>query len=339
MRVLHVTESFGAGVATAIRQYLTLPGPEQRLLARRRPEIDPSEVPQDVPSQVVDTPAELVREWRRCRREPVDLVHVHSTIAAAITRSLPHPTAAVVYSPHGLAVSHERGAIRVLAHGVERALALRTSAFGAVSETERRQIAALTRTSRPIVVIPHSMHVPVSPVPFDGRERRVVAVGRLSYHKNPESIASLPALLESQAAKPVACMWIGEGDEERRSLLESQGWEVTGWLRREVAQELVADSLALVHPSRSEAMPYAVVEAMSLGTPVVSADLPALRDFPVQRYSSSAELPGYLSTLLDQSDVWDRAAEQAQRFVRREFSPERQYRALRHLYEAALART
>src|SRR5690242_11389519 len=132
MQILHVTESMGAGVATAIGQYVERRRDlDHRLLARvREDSFSPEPWMRGIPHVLVPGMDDLLREWLRARQTDVDVVHAHSTVAGQLTRLLPHPRARTVYSPHGLAaVHHRRRAVRSVLSVSERLLAARTSAL------------------------------------------------------------------------------------------------------------------------------------------------------------------------------------------------------------------
>ena len=158
-------------------------------------------------------------------------------------------------------------------------------------------------------------------------------MGRLGFQKNPESVASLPEKLASVFEQPVRCVWVGDGDLDRRGLLESGGWEVSGWLARPDVRRLLETARALIHPARYEGMPFVVVEAMAAGTPVLAADIPALRELkPALRYDSLESLLSQLAPLLRDDASWVEVATETREYIEQTFSVERQWSALADLY-------
>ena len=79
-------------------------------------------------------------------------------------------------------------------------------------------------------------------------------------------------------------IWIGGGEQEEdiRRLAHERGLqgnlEITGWLKPEQALEKMRELDILVHYSRWEGLPNAVLEAMALGLPVVASDAPGNQD-------------------------------------------------------------
>lgn len=333
MRILHVTEAYGGGVATAISQYTSSDG-EHVVLARVRADLDrrPLAAP-DALDLYVESRQDLLREWHALRDAPFDVVHAHSSIAGAMTRTFPHRTAPVVYSPHALACDHRSRTVRRVSGAVERGLAGRTAAFAAVSEAERDKLIRLTQGRQPVVMVPHHVQASSRLVPLVERRPRVVAVGRLCHQKNPESVADLPRAMQGAG---VEFVWAGDGDPERRRLLEAGGWRVTGWLPRAEVQSLLAGSAVLVHPARYEGMPFVVLEAMAHGTPVVqSAGLGLGELAAAAHYTDLADLRHRLHALLSDDVAWAEASTAGWTYVKRSFDLDSQAGALSRLYALA----
>jgi len=160
-----------------------------------------------------------------------------------------------------------------------------TTRFIAFSEDQRERLARADRIplSR-IVVIPNGIvHRPVEPhtrergrallgiAPF---QRAVMMIGRLEAPKNHElalrAFASLPARL---SATTKLCL-VGDGSrgEELRAMSEALGIanRVSFFGFRSDAADLLAGADVMLMTSRAEAMPIAIIEAMGVGTPIVS---------------------------------------------------------------------
>lgn len=302
MRVLHVAEAFGGGIAVAIEQYHCFPEAEHWLLARvRSADVNAGDLPTGPRVRLVPDVWSLVQRWLAVREQRYDVVHAHSSLAGVLVRTLPPRHAAVVYSPHALAsLNHENPRVRRMAQMVERLLVARTDAFGAVSAAERSELSRLDTHRRiPNVVVPHAV-APVMPVcRADERSPRVVAAGRLGYQKNPELVAGIPRRIPVVGGRPVAWVWLGDGDDERRKLLTRGGWQVTGWQPRRAVLAELSHAAVLIHPARYEGMPLAVMEAMAAGTPVVAADIPALSELhSVQKFAHYEEAVDQVRRLL-----------------------------------------
>lgn len=337
MRILHVTESMGAGVATAIGQYASRNGngggDSHSLIARVRDDSFAREPwLESVPHTLVPTVPALFGQWVRARREPFDVVHAHSTIAGQLTRLLPHPRARTVYSPHGLAAVHHRSrAVRSVLSVSERALAGRTSGVAAVSASEEADIRTLTDRLR-ISRLPHALDVSSEVRPRQSRSATVACVGRLTYQKAPDTVLDLPERLSDQGFT-VSCVWVGDGDVEMRGRLEQHGWTVTGWVDSSEVGTLVGSAAVSLHPARYEGFSLAIVEALAHGTPVVARRIPANEEFSgVRTFASYEEAVTLVCELLAQEDVWEAQSKEAVDYIERSHGWEAQTRALCRLY-------
>jgi glycosyltransferase involved in cell wall biosynthesis len=213
------------------------------------------------------------------------LVHAHSSKAGAIVRlakSL-HPRIPVVYTPHGYAFAGhfsrelERSAYRE----IERVLARLADRVVCVCEAEARLARAVGPAERVRVV--HNGIEPAGVGPVDRRMAELAADGPLVCAltllrpgKGIETlIDALPAVL---ACEPRTRLAIG-GDGPDLQVLRARA------SRLDVAEAVhflgrSADPLSLlrgaqifVHPSWAESFPYVVLEAMSLGLPIVASDV------------------------------------------------------------------
>lgn len=338
MRILHVTESMGAGVATAIGQYAAhRDGLSHSLLARVRDDSFAREPwLESVPHVLVPSLPVLVRAWLRARKEDVDVVHAHSTIAGHLTRVLPHPGAVTVYSPHGLAAVHHRSrAVRSVLSVSERLLTRRTSALAAVSGSEEADLRTVTRRL-PVRRLPHAQAVSADVVARQLRSDTVVAVGRLTYQKAPDTVLDLPRRLGRQGLA-TRCVWVGDGDARLRAELEENGWQVTGWVDSSEVGRLLRCAVALLHPARYEGFSLAIVEALSHGTPVVARQIPANEEFGgVRLFTTTDEAVGLLQQLLTVQDAWESASHDGVAYVREAHGHQAQLHALGALYAAGV---
>ena len=109
----------------------------------------------------------------------------------------------------------------------------------------------------------------------------MIYVGRLTYQKDPQRLMRLCAKLK--ASKPdlkVAIVGTGELEAETKALCEVLGIQENvqflGFQSNPI--KMMADSKALVLTSRWEGTPMCALEAMALGTPVVSTPSDGMMD-------------------------------------------------------------
>lgn len=221
-----------------------------------------------------------ITELRRKFRElQPSVVHAHSSIAGALVRlaNLPRDFP-VIYTPNGLTTDR-------LGRTAERALGRLASRIVAVSESEASRARAwrLAEPSR-IVVIPNGID-PELPAPgFDIRNQLMIpdgvplvgTIARLVPQKAPDVFVKVASALARR--RPDAhYLMIGMGPLEQQ-------------VRAEVAREGLAERFHLVPQidnasavlhqfdvfaltSRFEGGPYAPLEAMRAGVPVVLSDV------------------------------------------------------------------
>jgi glycosyltransferase involved in cell wall biosynthesis len=151
-----------------------------------------------------------------------------------------------------------------------------------------------------VVVMPNDVQARGSVVPIEQRERLVVFLGQISNRKGVD------ILLE--AWPPLADMgWhlelCGEMVDDSADLLENlaPGCSYGGYLTPSAVSELLQRATMLVLPSRAEALPMAVCEAMAAGCAVVVTDVGGvaeLLDGPREKQLLHSHDPADLSRLL-----------------------------------------
>jgi glycosyltransferase involved in cell wall biosynthesis len=147
----------------------------------------------------------------------------------------------------------------------------------------------------------------------------------------------------TDARNGVKCVWIGEG--EARPLMEEMildlglghKLEVTGWLPHKEALRRMADADMLVHYSRWDAIPNAVLEAMALGLPVVASDIPGNRGLIIPGEngllaSTEIELLEKTLELIDDRALAARLGAKGRAIVSAEYTRERLMSELSELY-------
>jgi len=295
LRVLHVTETFGGGIRSAVIGYARATrgrGVESWLLAQDRgcgffEELDESSP--FVATRMV--PHGLLNLWKAIGStvEEVrpEIVHLHSSLAggAGRLRLGLKGKPALVYSPHCFAFEMRdiSSSSRWVYRAVERILARRTAAFVCVSPHEaelarklhpRAEVVALLNTFGPAPSAPeHSTtYRPVTDAA--SAPIRIVTVARVVPQKDPETFAEIVSALRVDGQ--VEATWVGDGPGPLRDALETADVAVTGWLpAREVPQALREHTVYLHTAQWEAAVPIAVIEAMEAGLPVVVRRNPA----------------------------------------------------------------
>ncbi|MBX3100463.1 MAG: glycosyltransferase [Salinibacterium sp.] len=277
--VMHVVESWGAGVrAATIRYAAATPECEHHVLrgvGRSEFASDGEEVfasVRDLPSGALAARRAIRAATRELRP---DVVHAQSSYAGVFVRMSLRSTSRqrIVYSPHCFAFERDdlSPLLRWAARAVETILARNTDT---VATCSRAELATASRLGARAVYVPNvpSTGSPAAVTSTEG----VVAVGRIGAQKDPGFYGDVVDLL--RARRPaVAAEWVGDGDDtDARADLERRGIRVTGWLSSAGAQSAVAGAAVYVHTAAWEGFPISILEAVELGIPVVAREVPTL---------------------------------------------------------------
>lgn len=286
--------------------------------------------------------AALRRLTALLRERRPDVVHAHSSKAGALARlgALAAGVPRVYYSPHGYSfLQQDRSAAsRALYRAVERSL----SGIGEIVAGSPGE-AALARglTRKPVhVVCDAYLGGLEEPQPHEGLV--IAACGRLTYARDPDAWVLLAQRL-TDSRNGLRCLWIGGGEDEARvrTHLENMNLlgkvEVTGWLPAAEARRRLRAADVLVHYSRWEGLPNAVLDGMAAGLPVVASDIPGNRDAVVHGETGflagdEMELLTRCQELVDDAALRRRLGEAGRERVRREFSRDRMLARLQALY-------
>lgn len=231
-----------------------------------------------------------VREIRRViRRGRYELVHVHTPVAAALTRIAATSLRGrprIIYTAHGFHFGDDSGTVARVAQVIEAALTRRTDAIITINEQDFRW--ASKYASAPCTVFrTHGVGVrkeffSVARRPSHGRTLRVLSVGQLVSNKRHRLAMEAMAELGSG---PCELVIIGAGPEH--GALSAKAREIeNATADLTIAIQPFTDDLAsilasadiLIHPSEREGLPTVVLEALAVGVPVVAFDIRGCRD-------------------------------------------------------------
>jgi glycosyltransferase involved in cell wall biosynthesis len=352
LRVLHIAESYSAGVASALDSYIDATEHDVRheILGFRRPG---SQIGPPPAWLFVDLPAGKLRQTlairAKLRRTDADIIHVHSSWAGLFVRAtLRRHRRPVVFSPHCYASERTtlRSGTRWLYGRVESMLAYRTDVVAAVGARER---AVATRLSGrvPIVTLPHALPNELQTRLTQLSERRrpgvdvVATLGRVAPQKGVDYFCSVVAATQRQAAlDSVAAprfVWIGGGDRRLTRQLLRAGVEVTGWLDRDAATERLGDADVYLHTAAWEAgWPLSLLEAAQLKRPMICRRVSSTESLPEALVVAGPDdMARRLQLWRTCPDALRKAIDDVSCFAADEAQPDRQRHALAELYRAA----
>lgn len=285
LRILHISEAYGGGIASAINDYaMRTPDFEHVLLvAHRRGKVN---IGEQLPGLTLHElrpglPAALTDIRRVVRTNRIDIVHAHSSYAGLYARLALSPKHhPIVYSPHCFAFERTDVATPARAGlaGIERLLAHRTTGFVVVGR-RGRELAARIAPDTPTLLVPH---VPPATSPPRRRPQgtfRIGAVGRLCPQKDPRFFRDL--VVEVRRRHPDVQLewhWLGDGELQMLLDLQAVGVEVSGWTSRRDAMTAMEGLDLCVLTSAWEEFPFTVVEAATRRVPVLARSIPSLAE-------------------------------------------------------------
>jgi glycosyltransferase involved in cell wall biosynthesis len=218
-----------------------------------------------------------------------DVLHVHSTkaglVGRAVARMLRIP---VLYTPHGTSWHYTGPIVGRVQRSLERAFRRATDLLLSVCPEEAsafvREVGFHPGRVR---VVRNGVRVPDRSAIRAARERMRATLGIsqreiwLAFVGRLTSEKGLDALLRALRADLAVDGLLVVGDGPERASLEAEAAAATIPVRFCGYQEDVSPFLAaadvFVQPSRSEGLPFSVLEAMAHGLPVVCSDVGGIR--------------------------------------------------------------
>lgn len=227
----------------------------------------------------------IARLGRIYRRFAPHVVHAHGSQGGAVARlaRFARPRTPVVFTPHNYAFTNyfTSAPQRRLYRLIESALAPLATRVICVCEAERRVAAAVGPSKRTRVV--YNGIEPLPPAVADPQVARlgeagplVCTVAELQPPKGvPTLIDAMPGVLERFPGANLAVAGDGVLRDEVESQIEELGVGRRVHLLGSIdnVAGLLGASDVFVQPGWSESFPYSILEAMSLGRPIIATDV------------------------------------------------------------------
>jgi glycosyltransferase involved in cell wall biosynthesis len=280
-------------------------------------------------------PGLAVRLAETLRAEGVNVVHAHgykATIACALARR--RAGVAVVKTAHGLPepaggdpVTWLKSRLNVGLDNVATRHAAATICY--VTDDMRRHCErahhGLRQVTIPNGVDPRDRDALPRPPELESHALHLALVGRLTQVKGIPT--ALRALVGLRAPRPVVLHVLGGGSLAENLALEATALGVAGQVRwhgfRRDVEAWLAHCDALLMPSLHEGLPYVLLEAMALGTPVFGSRVGGLAETLRDGETGALFSPGDAAALrelierLAAEPAWGRALGEAARTVQR----------------------
>lgn len=294
MRVLQIVESFGGGVGRHVVD-LTLgladrghdveliyaPARMDKLTTEGLARIQRRQIPTSAIEFVrspgprdIATGREL-KEYVR-RHGPYDIVHGQSSKGGAMARLFAaHAPAAVVYTPHAISTMNPnlgaRG--RAVYTRIEKWLAGKTHAIICVSPDEEAHLVGLGFDSQRLYVVINGIDLPEAR-PAVANRKTIGFVGRLDGQKDPKNLVE--AFARNADRHPdwqLDMVGYGPLEESAKDVCAAHNIaDRVHWLGNQPGEQAMRTFDIFCLPSRYEAMPYVLLEALAAGVPIVTTE-------------------------------------------------------------------
>ena len=211
------------------------------------------------------------------------------------------------------------------------------------------QWVSATVTSPEIVTIHNSINKPRLLEEVVRNQQQILFLGRIGTRKGAYDL--IEAMVDVVAKYPDVILKMGgDGELEQAAMMaEEKGIakniEFVGWVRGEDKAKLLAESGIYILPSYNEGMPMSVLEALSVGLPVISTTIGGIPEQVTDQVEGLLVKPGdikgiadSISTILSDQAVYDSMSAAAKLKFDGQFSADIILPQLESLYARALSR-
>lgn len=182
-----------------------------------------------------------------------------------------------LYTAHGGSLHFSRGSLQgLLVHSLERMLEFLTDGLIFICDFER--LAYEKKIGKPrtrsVLIYNGISERDFRSIPTRSDSVHFVYIGMLRDLKGPDLFIEAFAKTERRIGRPLSALMIGDGpdrDKYHRMMIERGLGHRIGMLPAMRVQEAFAVSQNIVVPSRAEAMPYIVLEALAAGKTVIAS--------------------------------------------------------------------
>ena len=285
MKIVHVVECFAGGTFNFISALTNKLNTEQHIIIYG---IDRDNTPHDFKEIFPD--GTIFYEWKNAKRninpikdlkalielckilrriKDIDVIHLHSSKAGFLGRIaafLLRKTDKVLYTTHAISflrldVSLKKRKVFVL---MEKIGSLFGGQIIACSKSEMEAIKA--KGIKNVIYINNG----IEPIMLKASKKKlgkftVISIGRLSIQKNPRLFNEIAERFIDY--KDIEFIWCGDG--ELRHELTSPNIRVTGWIDKDEIIDNLSKADLYLSTSLWEGLPLSVLEAMSIGLPLI----------------------------------------------------------------------
>ena len=301
--ILHISETFVTGVYTYIQSIcaFTAQNPKIKtsiIYSPNREGTDQLRFEDDFSADVDLIPVAMQREvsasedykslkklQKAIKNIKPDVIHLHSSKAGVLGRiaARSYPQAKVYYTPNGYSFlredisSKKQKFFKFIEKYIAKIYGGTTIACGD-TEYEYAKLLGKAVMVRNGIDLSELDHIKVEP---SLKLNSIVTLGRISAQKNPKLFNAIALKFPE-----IQFIWIGDG--ELKQELTARNIEITGWLDRQDALNLLAKHDVYMQTSLWEGLPFTIIEAMALQKPILATDVIGNKD------AVSHEVNGFL---------------------------------------------
>ncbi|WNR43878.1 glycosyltransferase [Paenibacillus roseipurpureus] len=300
MKILHITETMATGVLKYLQEVIEADhysGAQHLILYSSKRENTPIDLNKHFPDSVslIEMNMNFNSSYAciqcikllhaQISKIKPDAIHLHSSIAGFLGRivSVCFPKVKVFYTPHGYSflMTNKSKVIRAVFWTAEFILSQINGKIIACSKSEFRYANKLSPIRKPFLLENCIKAGPSISKEKIATSKNIIGVGRLEHQKNPKLFIEIIAELK-KIDPTINAIWIGDGSlksdcEEQNYALNAEV-NFTGWLSNAKTIEFLEDSMVFLQTSNWEGLPYSVLEAFSIGLPVVASNIESHRD-------------------------------------------------------------
>lgn len=294
MKIVHVVECFAGGVFSFIStltneldkdEYIIIYGTSRENIPLKFKEQFPTEtqfIPWKNAGRSLNPIKDIKALWELYtilkKIDNIDVIHLHSSKAGFLGRIVSFllgKSKKTIYTPHAISflrldVSPQKRKIFIW---MEKFASLFGGKIVACSQSEKEAIEK--QGIKNVTFINNG----IKPLQIEKKVNTsdkitIISVGRLSIQKNPKLFNDIA--LEFINNSNVQFIWCGDG--ELKSELISSNIKCTGWIERKELENYLVNADIYLSTSLWEGLPLSVLEAMSIGLPVVLSDCVGNRD-------------------------------------------------------------
>lgn len=240
------------------------------------------------------------------RIDGIDIIHLHSSKAGFLGRIVSFllgKSKKTIYTPH--AISFLRLDVSPKKRKIFIAMEKFASFFGgkivACSQSEKEAIEE--QGIKNVTFINNG----IKPLQIEKKVNTsdkitIISVGRLSIQKNPKLFNDIA--LEFIDNLNIQFIWCGDG--ELKSELTSPNIKCTGWIERKELENYLASADIYLSTSLWEGLPLSVLEAMSIGLPVILYNCVGNRDLVRDNgflYKDKKEATNNINELIENKEL------------------------------------